>query len=184
MSPSIIILTGPPGSGKTAIGELMASKAPHNSVHMRVDNFFTWVRAGFIPPDQPESRAQNATVLTAAAMAAITYWRGGYEVIIDGIVGPWFLPILQTAFAKANAPTSYVIVRADEKIAIDRCLFRDRAEAVREMEGIRGLHSAFANVGNLEPHVVNTSSISAAEAARQIREALPGGRFLITAPKS
>lgn len=178
-NPSIIILTGPPGSGKTTTGELLASKSPTKSVHMRADNFFDWVRAGFIPPDDPKSMEQNQTVLTAAAVSAITYWRGGYEVIVDGIIGPWFLPIFHAAFDRAQVPAHYVVLRASPEVAIARAMLRDRAEAEREMEAIRSLHEAFGKLGPLEGHVVDSSFISADQAAREIRNALPSGRFLL-----
>jgi len=182
--PSIIILTGPPGSGKTTTGELLASKSATKSVHMRADNFFDWVRAGFIPPDDPKSMDQNQTVLTAAAVAAIAYWRGGYEVIVDGIIGPWFLPIFHAAFVRAQAPAHYVVLRATPEVAIGRKMINDRSETEREMEAIRALHGAFGQLGQLEAHVVDTSFISADHAARDVRNALPSGRFLLRPPQA
>jgi thymidylate kinase len=182
--PAIIILTGPPGSGKTTTGEILASKSTTKSVHMRADNFFDWVRAGFIPPDDPKSMKQNQTVLTAAAVSAIAYWRGGYEVIVDGIIGPWFLPIFHAAFMKAQAPAHYVVLRASPEVAIARAMTRNRSETEREMEAIRSLHQAFGNLGPLEAHVVDTSFITADHAARDLRNALPSGRFLLRAPQA
>ena len=70
MSPSIIILTGPPGSGKAAIADILARKSPHKSVHLRADDFFGWVRAGYTSPDQQDARAQNHVGISAAAMAS------------------------------------------------------------------------------------------------------------------
>lgn len=183
-APSIIILTGPPGSGKTAAGDILARKSPHKSVHMRADLFFDWIRNGFIPPDQPESLQQNQVALTALAVSALTYLRGGYEVIMDGIVGPWFLPVLHAAFVKAQAPANYVVLRASPEVAIARSLTRNRSETEREMESIRALHEAFAQLGPLEPHVVDTSFISADQAAVEVRNALASGRFVLRPPQS
>lgn len=178
-APSIIILTGAPGSGKSTVGDALATTAPHRSVHMHIDSFFDWVRGGFVSPHLPEARDQNATVLSTVAIAALGYWRGGYEVIIDGIVGPSMLPIFQSAFAQAGAPMSYIVLRANPQIGIDRLLARDRAHAEGQMEAIRSLQSAFADLGPLEPHAVDTSFINQAQAASEIRNALPGGRFLL-----
>ena len=46
---------------------------------------------GAIPPHLPESNEQNLIVIEAFLEAAKRYARGGYDVIVDGIVGPWFL---------------------------------------------------------------------------------------------
>ena len=46
---------------------------------------------GAIPPHLPESNEQNLVVIEAFLEAAKRYVRGGYDVIVDGIVGPWFL---------------------------------------------------------------------------------------------
>ena len=61
------------------------------SVHMHTDDFFHYLSKGAIPPHLPESNKQNLVVIEAFLEAAKRYARGGYDVIVDGIVGPWFL---------------------------------------------------------------------------------------------
>ena len=170
-------MTGPPGSGKTTISELLAAGSTAPSVHLRADSFYDWIRSGFIPPDRPDAQAQNTTVLSAVAEAALAYWRGGYEVIVDGIIGPWFLPQLYSAFVAANAPCAYIIIRAAEQIAVERAIARDPAEAARLMSTIRALHNAFADVGNHEQNVIDTTTTSPEQSARDIREGLSCKRF-------
>lgn len=46
---------------------------------------------GAIPPHLPESQAQNQVVMEAMAQAASRLAQAGYDVVVDGIVGPWFL---------------------------------------------------------------------------------------------
>ena len=38
----------------------------------------------------PESNAQNGVVIEAFLESAKRFVRGGYDVYVDGIVGPWF----------------------------------------------------------------------------------------------
>ena len=55
------------------------------------DIAFHYLSKGAIPPHLPESNEQNLVVIEAFLEAAKRYARGGYDVIVDGIVGPWFL---------------------------------------------------------------------------------------------
>lgn len=44
-----------------------------------------------ILPYRPESQEQNLIVIKAFPEAAKRYARGGYDVAVAGIAGPWFL---------------------------------------------------------------------------------------------
>ena len=58
---------------------------------IRTDDFFHYLKKGAIPPHLPESNAQNGVVIEAFLEAAKRFVRGGYDVYVDVIVGPWFL---------------------------------------------------------------------------------------------
>ena len=60
-------------------------------MHMHTDDFYHYLSKGAIPPHLPESNEQNLIVIEAFLEAAKRYARGGYDVIVDGIIGPWFL---------------------------------------------------------------------------------------------
>ena len=88
----IIVITGSPGTGKTTTASIVAKESNMDkSVHMHTDDFFHYLSKGAIPPHLPESNEQNLVVIEAFLEAAKRYARGGYDVIVDGIVGPWFL---------------------------------------------------------------------------------------------
>ena len=87
----IIVITGSPGTGKTTTASIVAKESDMDkSVHMHTDDFFHYLSKGAIPPHLPESNEQNLVVIEAFLEAAKRYARGGYDVIVDGIVGPWF----------------------------------------------------------------------------------------------
>ena len=46
------------------------------------------IRDRAIPPHLPESNEQNLIVIEAFLEAEKRYARGGYDVIVDGIIGP------------------------------------------------------------------------------------------------
>lgn len=88
----IIVITGAPGTGKTTTASVVAKESDlEKSVHMHTDDFYHYLSKGAIPPHLPESNEQNLIVIEAFLEAAKRYARGGYDVIVDGIVGPWFL---------------------------------------------------------------------------------------------
>ena len=88
----IIVITGSPGTGKTTTASTVAKESDlEKSAHMHTDDFYHYLSKGEIPPYLPESNEQNLIVIEAFLEAAKRYARGGYDVIVDGIVGPWFL---------------------------------------------------------------------------------------------
>ena len=88
----IIVITGAPGTGKTTTASAVAKESDlEKSVHMHTDDFYHYLSKGAIPPHLPESNEQNLIVIEAFLEAAKRYARGGYDVIVDGIIGPWFL---------------------------------------------------------------------------------------------
>ena len=88
----IIVITGAPGTGETTTASAVAKESDlEKSVHMHTDDFYHYLSKGAIPPHLPESNEQNLIVIEAFLEAAKRYARGGYDVIVDGIVGPWFL---------------------------------------------------------------------------------------------
>ena len=68
---AIAILSGCPGTGKTTLAVRLA-EASERGVHLDTDRFYDFVLQP-VSPILPESRAQNETVLAAAARAAAAF---------------------------------------------------------------------------------------------------------------
>ncbi len=56
---------------------------------------------------------RNQVVVDALAAAARAYARGGYFVVLDGIIGSWFLERVRIAM---DVPLHYVVLRPDIRI--------------------------------------------------------------------
>src|SRR3954452_8328575 len=89
--PELLIITGPPGAGKSTVARLVADRFEPSAL-VQGDVFFGFVARGYIDPWLAESHEQNTVVTEATARATSVYARGGFTTIFDGMVGPCFLP--------------------------------------------------------------------------------------------
>jgi cytidylate kinase len=169
----VINLSGPPGAGKTTVGRLLAEQA-NPGVHIDGDLLMLSIRRGFVLPWLPGSGEQNRTVITAIAAAAASFARGGYFVVVDALIGPWFLDAFCAPLDAASVPIHYAILRPPLEIALPRAQART-GNALTDEEPIRQLWQAFQDLGPYESHVVDLVDNSAdAIAARLWREANEG----------
>ena len=56
---SMIIITGPPGAGKSTVARLVAADQSDPSVLLTGDDFHHYIRQGYVAPWLPESSYQN-----------------------------------------------------------------------------------------------------------------------------
>lgn len=176
MSGEVIILTGPPAAGKTTVAELLAVDARVPTVHLATDLFYRSIRTGFVLPFLPEAQRQNEVVVDAIVGTVATFALGGYDVVVDGIVGPWFLPPFRARAEQADLVLSYVVLRPDLETTLSRAKERVGDE-LKDVEAITGLHGAFTHLGELEDHVLDTGDLDAVRTAAEVRRVLDSGRY-------
>ncbi|HET6737421.1 MAG TPA: AAA family ATPase, partial [Kribbella sp.] len=99
---NVLLLTGPSGSGKTSVARLVATDAPGPTMHLTTDEFYRGIRTGFVAPYLPGAGHQNEVVVAAIVATVAAYARGGYDVVVDGVIGPWFLAPFRAAAAEGN----------------------------------------------------------------------------------
>ncbi len=172
----ILILTGPPGSGKTTTARALAEAPGSPKVHLHSDDFWHFIKYGGIPPYLPEAHEQNAVVMDVLAGVADAYAKGGYFVVVDGIIGPWFLK----AFKAVTAPLHYVVLRPPLDVAILRCQERG-GDTLTDPEPITTLHRQFSSLEKLEKHVLWTDGQARHETLNMVIEAVEGGLFRLAA---
>ena len=168
---SILILTGPPGAGKSTIARTLAAEGPGLRVWLHADDFWAAIGAGAIEPWRAEAHGQNTVVMSAVASAAGALAAGGYFVVVDGVVGPWFL----APFRRLETPLSYVVLRPSASVALARA--KARAAGLAASGPILDLHRQFASLGDLERCVIDTTLQTPPETVNAVRRALGSRAF-------
>jgi len=173
---NILILTGSPGAGKSTAARSLVAASDAPAVHLHSDDFWHFIKKGAIPPYLRESRKQNEVVMAVLAKAAEGYAQGGYFVVVDGIVGPWFIH----PFRRLKQPLHYIVLRPALEAAIERCRLRG-GDTLTDPEPISALHKQFSMLGEYENHVIETVGHSPEETLASVHAGLVSGRFRLGA---
>lgn len=167
----ILILTGPPGAGKSTIARALAAEGPGPRVWLHADDFWAAIGSGAIEPWRREAHDQNTVVMSALASAAGAFAAGGYFVVVDGIVGPWFLD----PFRRLGLPLSYVVLRPSAPVALAHA--KARTEGLGESGPILDLHRQLSALGDLERCAVDTTLQTPQETLNAVRRAIGSAAF-------
>ena len=168
---SVVLVSGPPGSGKTTIGRALAESCA-KGLHLVSDRFYEFIPR-LIDPSTSASRDQNHTIMTALGACTAQFASGGYDVFVDGVIGPWMLPKLKP-FLEESAATQYVILQVSLAEAFAR---------VRTRQGsglsptVRHMNAQFSDLGPFARFAVDTSKRPPQELARTISARLARNEF-------
>ncbi|QBD75878.1 hypothetical protein EPA93_07595 [Ktedonosporobacter rubrisoli] len=170
----IMIISGPPGSGKSSVARRLAEQSPYErAVHIHTDDFYRSIRKGYVATWLPEAQEQNIIVLDAFAASAARYAWGGYEVIVDGIIGPWYLdPWLKAV--QDGCDIRFVVLRPALQTSITRAVER-KSGALVNPEIVGKMWKYFAHLGPYESHVIDTTMHTLDESVATVRAALAAG---------
>lgn len=177
MAGAVLVLSGPPGAGKTTTARAIAESFA-KGVHLHTDDLYHWVVSGYVLPWTPDAHDQNTLIQHAVADAAAAYASGGYSVVVDGIVGPWFLEPFRRACAAAGVGIAYAVLRPPLDTVIERAMVRDDMP-MPEDGPVRKMYEEFSSLGEFERHVIDTSDLDAQATADAVRKRLEGGTLTL-----
>jgi predicted kinase len=170
----ILIVSGPPGVGKTTAAGILAERSTR-AVHLEADAFFRFIRSGYVEPWKPESYEQNGLVMRIVAEVAAGYAAAGYFTIVDGIVIPgYFLESLRDALREAGHRVAYAVLRAPMAACTERA--RERAgDPLSDPKVVEGLWRDFADLGGFERNALELGAHGPEETADMLERRLADG---------
>jgi adenylate kinase family enzyme len=171
----VMVVTGPPGAGKSTVARLLSDRLAR-SVHLHTDDFWHFIKQGWVAPYRREAHYQNEVVMDVIVHAAFAFATGGYHVVVDGIVGPWFLPPFRAARLTTGVTLHYVVLRPDQTTTMQRATRRG-GEALLDPEPIRLLCRQFSDLAALEPHVIDSTHLTIEQTVEAVRAGLQQGRY-------
>ena len=172
----LIVITGPPGAGKSSVSEHLANRFEPSAL-VAGDSFFAMIKQGYVLPWLPQARRQNTVVIEAAAATAGRR-TDICSVVYDGVLGPWFLPTFVRATGLPHI--QYVILLPPLELCLERVQLRV-GHGFSDLSATRDLHEQFASAAVDTRHLINEAGDHAAQLAELISRRLDDGRFWYSA---
>jgi hypothetical protein len=105
----------------------------------------------------------------AVISAMTSFWSDGYAVVVDGVVGPWFLDTLRGARPR-QMEVDYVILLPSLSATLERVAMRT-GHRMKDTRATEHMHKEFDHTRQaVERHVIDTSTLTPAETVAVIVE--------------
>lgn len=147
------------------------------AVVIETDKFYQFL-AHPIDPSTPEADPQNHAVLRAFLATAQSFSNDGYDVIVEGVIGPWWLDLIKTCLPDGF---NYVLLHAALDVLSRRVSARNRASAIHtRAAAVQIMHEKFDALTGFDAHTIHTDDLTPGQIVEQIAARRIAGALRIT----
>jgi len=183
--PDVLILTGPPGSGKSSVAQALAERYDRVA-HVRVDELDEFITpTGHVQPwGKPEARRhQRRLDIRNACSLAANFLAERFAVIVDDTLtsaeeASWY----QDGLRAAGVPVHFIRLLP----RLDVCLSRNAGRDSEERMHPSHLETAYQQVAALEVEgapTIDNSGLSAEATADRVQALTTSGESIVWRPE-
>ncbi len=179
--PEVLILTGPPGAGKSSVAEALAERYDRVA-HIDVDSLRHFITpTGYVAPGRPGfERQQQLSARNAAALAA-NFLAERFAVIIDDVV---ITASELTAYVELLKPCAMPVHYVRLLPSLEVCLTRNKERASGRMRASRiaEVWHAFQASAGIGGSTIDSTALSVYETADKLQGLTTSGASIVWQP--
>jgi chloramphenicol 3-O-phosphotransferase len=179
----ILILTGPPGAGKSSVAEALADRYDRVA-HVDVDTLRHFITpTGYRSPGKPGFERQQALAIRNACDLARNFMAERFAVIIDDVVGGREqLERYMEGLKDAGVALHYVRLMPSLAVCHERNKGR-RADRVAD-ERLELLYREFEGAGDMPGSVIDSSAMTVEATADRLQALTTAGESIVWRPEA
>ena len=177
--PEVLILSGPPGAGKSTVAEALAERYDRVA-HIQTDVLRHFITpTGYIAPGRPGfERQQRLGIRNACALAA-NFLAERFAVIVDDIV---VSRSELDAYVEGLQPTGVVVhyVRLLPSLVVCQQRNRDRSPDRLSPSRVEAVYGEFVAAGEIGGSTIDSSVLTAYETADKLQALTTSGASIVS----